>query len=525
MKRKLLFVPILLGLSLASCGGSSEPTSNAKEVFCAARKNTSEATQYQYNFNLSAKIKFGSAVSYSPANYSGTTYVNMNNENTQFLQKRELSGLLLFDSTSYIYNVGNDLVKVNADEDKDFSVVNQEKVSLPYDFDRFNFGYILKELNEDGLLKVTKSNNKYNLALKTNFSQDSLLGMLNFLDSNIILKALNSYTKQQWGVGLSVNTWATIDEPNSRLSKFHFDASVVIKNVFSIGFEFEQTFTKYSGVSITLPTFSNTYLEEAQVKSQITSVKTSFNNAKSASTSYYTYKTKTTVDHGVSLSNPLGLAVNSTTQGNARRQILDNVVYFNNKLEVDSDYKNNDQYGELVKDYNSYRARLNNSNKDVYNVLDPTVGFNQYTLLDNYHNDDVDNYYMLPAESLLDFENLKVVKVTTDNNNNKKYKFGLTTDAVKALLKHYNKHIRIDYNEVTVFDIYDIKEGFKGSKASLVYITNSEGKLQSIEIDLKGFYIDKKTDKQIKYRLEVDIDYDWTKSYSAVTRKEDIDNK
>lgn len=530
--RKKYFIglaALLMVLSVAGCDSSSKEGSisvpkDPAEAFKLAKKRTVESTQYEYTFNLTAKIKFKGAVSFSPATYSGTTYVNTENQETQFLQQRNLSGLLVIDSTNYVYNIGTDLIKISADEDKDFSVINHETVDSVYDFDKHNFGHILKSITDSDYTNIKFANSKYNITFNTNFSQDSLLGMLNHIDNKLILKALNAYTKAQWGVGFEVNTWATLNDERSYLKTFHFDAAVSIKDTVDIGFEFEQTFTKYSGVDIVTPTFANTLVKEDEVTSELNNIKTIINNAKTASSSYYDYNVKTTVDHGVSKSNPLGLAVNSTTKGVAKRQISGNDVFFNNRLLVDSDYKNNDQLGELVEDYDSYRARLNNSNKDVYDVLDPKVGFNQYTLLNGYNEDEIDNYYMLPQNEMFAYDNIKVLKKTTDSQSNTIYKFGLSTNGVKELLKFYNKSIRIDFKRVTIFDIYNIKSDFVAKKALFTYIVNSSGKLSEVSIDLKGFYTEQGSEDQVKFRLETSIKYDWSKSYTAATTKEDIDN-
>ena len=539
----IFLVPALLGLFLSSCGGggggatsnspsgggnnqsSTQPQLTPLQAFNKAKNETVEATQYEYDFNVTAKIKYKSAVNFTPATYSGTTYVNEGAGSTQFLQIRNISGALVIDSTNYIYNVGTDLVKISADEHKDFSVISHETVQAGHDFDKANFGYILKNLNDADCLKVEYKNSRYELSLKTNFSQNSLLGILNFIDSKKIINALSEYTTDKWGVGFEVNTWATLTSNKSKLEKFHFDASVNIKDVFEIGFEMEQTFKKYSGVTITLPSFNNTINEENAVKNELAVIKNSYNSAKASNTSYYTYRVKTTVDHGVSKGNPLGLAVNSTTQGNARRQILDNKVYFNNKIEVDSDYKNNDQLGNLVKDYNSYRAMLNDGSDTVYDVDDPTIGTNKYYELSDYNNYSIDEYYMLPVSDFLSFDNIKIIKKTTDKNNNTVYKFGLTTDSIKQLLNHYNKSIRIDFTGVTLFDIYNIQSDFSGKKASFVLTINGDGKIASLDIDLKGFYVEKESSDHVKYRLETYIEYDWSKTYTAATKKGDIDNK
>ena len=507
-------------------GGSNTPIIKEDPAVTVkrAKKQTTDLSAYQYDFDLRAQIKFKSAVSFSPAIYSGTTYVNTNNEGTQFLQRRELSGLLVIDSTNYIYNNGTDLIKISADENKDFSVINHETVDSIYDFDKHNFGYILKNLNDDGFIKVAKDGEKYNLSLKTNFSQDSLLGMLNFIDSKIIINALSKYTTQEWGIGFQVNTWVTLNSDRSYLNTFHFDASVVIKDTFEIGFEFNQSFTKYSGVNITLPQFAGTITDETEVKQELNNVKNIVEQNKAASTSYYDYNVKTTVDHGVSKGNPLGLAVNSTTKGVAKRQIIGNDIFFNNRLLVDSDYKNNDQLGDLVKDYDSYRARLNNANKDVYDVEDPKIGFNKYTLLNNYNEDEIDNYYMLPSNSVFTYDNIKVLKKTTNSKGQTVYKFGLSTAGVQELLNFYNQSIRIDFTRVTPVQIYKIGSDFDGKKAAFSYTVDNTGKLVAVDIDLKGFYVESGSGDQVKFRLETSIEYNWNKSYTAATTKEDIDN-
>ena len=530
MKKRFIILAIASAMLLVGCnessggGGGGGIAEDPLLTVQKAKRQTTGLTSYQYDFDLSAKIKFKSAVSFSPANYSGTTYVNTANETTQFFQKRELSGLLVIDSTNYVYNTGTDLIKISADEDKDFSVINHETVDSVYDFDKYNFGYILKSLNDDGFVKVNKQGDKYNLSLKPNFSQDSMLATLNQIDSKIILKALNAYTKAEWGIYFNVNTWVTLNSDHSYLETFHFDASVVIKDVFEIGFEFNQTFTKYSNVQISLPQFANTIVDESQVKTELNNIKTIVESAKAESTSYYDYDVKTTVDHGVSKTNPLGLAVNSRTKGVAKRQISGNDIFFNNRLLVDSDYKNSDQLGSLVKDYDSYRARLNNSNKDVYDVEDPKIGFNKYTLLEGYNEDEIDNYYMLPSTSIFTYDNIKVVKKTTDKKSNTVYKFGLSTEGVQNLLDFYNDSIRIDFTRVTPVQIYKIDSEFVCKKAAFTYTVNQSGKLIGVDIDLKGFYVESGSDDQVKFRLENSIEYDWTKSYTAATTKEDIDN-
>lgn len=131
---------------------------------------------------------------------------------------------------------------------------------------------------------------------------------------------------------------------------------------------------------------------------------------------------------------------------------------------------------------------------------------------------------MLPASSMISFDNFKVIKKSQDKNSNNVYKFGLSNDAVKNLLAYYNSTFRIDFTRVTIFDVYKIDTDFVAKKALFTITTNSDNKLVALDIDFKGFYTEKDSGDQVKYRLEVSIDYDWSKSYTAVSDKADIDN-
>lgn len=538
-KRSLLFATAMLALLLGGCddgeptpsspGATSNPTSQTSsnppvdyaQRFSHAKEQTVDSDQYEYTFELKAKIKFAGAINFSPATYSGKTQINENASGTNFYQERNVSGLLVIDNTTHIYNEGNDLVKISEDEDKDFSVINHESVESWRDLDTHNFGRILKTLDANGLLKAELKNNKYQLSLKPNFSKDSILGILNYIDSNIILKALSSLTESQWGVGLSVNTWATLTSDNAHLQTFHFDATISIKDYFDVGFELDQTFTKYSGVNIVVPTFTNVVTGETEINTVLNNVKSIYDTTVNAPTSYYDYNVKTTVDHGISKSNPFGFAVDSTTKGYAKRQIVGDTVYFNNRLEVDSDYKNKDQLGDLVKDYDSYRAKINDGDDTVYDVEDPKIGFKKYTALAGYDEETVDNFYMLPKKNNFEYGKIIALRQSKDSDEHDVYKFGLSTNSIKSFLQEFNSYFRIDFKRETIFDIYKVDSDFSAKKG-LFTLTVDEGKILSLNLDLKGFYTETGSQDEVKYRFQVKIDFDWSKSYTAVTDKSNI---
>ena len=500
-------------------GGGTTPTKSDSEIFFEAKNNTFSSPAFEYNYQLKAQIKFVGAVNFSPANIGGYVQYNSGAGQTTYLHRKELSGALLFDSTTYIYNSGNNLIELNADESKDFSVTKSQPIASGYDFEDNSIGTILKSLTADNA-NVTKEGNTYNIALKTNFQQGTVLRALNYIDSDKILTVLNKYIEERFDISINITSTATVS--NNKMEKFVFNASVNIKDVAEIGFEYTQTFLNIGSCStIKLPTYENTYTSMADINSNLAPVLTAFDKAMDADTSRYDYSLKTGVDHGVSRSNPLGLAVNSTSAGYAQREIIDEVVFFHNRLELDSDYKNNDQYPDYIEDYERYRAKVNNADGDVYDVTDG-VFKNTYVILEDYNNEAIDEYYMMIDRDWIDFDSVKIMRKTTDSDNETTYTLGLSNEAVKEILEYYNDHIRLDADLEFELDVYDIASDFEAKKALFEIVLDAEGNIIEIVIETKGFYtLD--DGEQVKYSLKLEIEYDWEEVYTAPTDHDDIE--
>ena len=527
MKKRLFIIPLTAFL-LCGCGSTGGgtggggdnpgPVEDFKDTFLRAKNNIFDNRVYEYNYTAEAKIKFKNAIDWSPAKLSGTVQYDALAADTQYMHKKDVTGALVFDYTTYTYNQGLDLITVNANEKKDFSIVNKGEIPDNYDFETNSIGLILKTLANNDNLKVTKSGDKYNLDLKTSFAQGSLLSVLNYVDSKKIVNTLSEYTTDKWGVGFEYNCYATLNASMTSVASFHFDASVNIKDTLEIGFSFDQAFSKVgTGVKISLPEFANTFTSKSDIETNLAVLNNAIGEAKK---NYYDYKLKTGVDHGVSKSNPFGMAVNSTSAGYARREIIGNDVYFHNRLEVDSDYKNKDQLGGLVEDYERYRAKL--STGEVYDVEDGILK-NTYTLLEDYNNDAIDDYYMMVNSNWFTADTVKIMRKTTDKSGNNIYRLGVGADTIKTILEDYNKSIRIDAKGITPVKVYDIRSSFETKKAEIEFTIDSNGKMTNIDFDIKGFYVCE-TGKQVKYDCDLEIEFDYTKkAYHAPSDKKDIE--
>ena len=514
-------VTISLDGKTASVAVTVKPKPTPKEIFVRAKNKTYENNVYEYTYSAKAQIKFKNAISWSPAQLSGTIQYDAGALDTQYMHKKDVTGALVFDCTTYTYNQGFDMITVNANEKKDFSIINKEKLPNNYQFETNSIGYILKALADNDNLNVTKSGDQYNLDLKTNFAQDSLLHVLNYVDSRKIIDTLSEYTTDKWGVGFNYNCYAKLNATETAVSAFHFDASVSIKDTFEIGFEFDQNFTKVgSGVKIKLPEFENTYVSESDISNQLSTLNSALSTAKHG---YYDFDLKTKVDHGVSKTNPLGMGVDSHSKGFAEREIIGNDVFFHNKMEVDSDYKNNDQYPDIAEDYKSYRVKVNNDTKDVYDV-EKKILKDSFTKIENYNNDAIDDYYMLFDSNFLSTNNIKILRKTTDDKNVTTYRLGLGSDSIQNLLKYYNSVIRLDKDLVEHINVYNIINSFDAKKSDVEFLVDANGNLTNINMFFKGFYVCE-TAKQVKFNFDLEIEFDSShQAYTAPLDKDDINH-
>lgn len=503
-------------------GGNNNVTPKSNlETFMDAKSATYASGAFKYTYTMGAQLKFKGAISFSAANTNGEICYNKNAGNTVYVHKKENSGALLFDSTKYIYNNGTDLIEISADETKDFSVVNSSKITADYDFETNALGNLVKGLTEDNISEITKSGSTYNITLKTSFT-NKYLSILNFIDSEKIIDTITKYTSDAVGVTPTFVCTATLSPDATTLKSFALTANISIKDTVDIIFSYSQTFVSVGeNIPISIPSFGNTLIDSTAINSELNDVVSAINEVLNAPSSYYTYKLETEVDHGVSKGNPLGLAVNSTSTGFAQRQIIGNDIFFHNRLALDSDYKNNDQYPDIVVDYERYRARVNNTTKDVYDVTDGAFK-NTYTQLENYDNADIDNYYMMIDLDWLSSDSVKIMRVTENQDGTTKYELGLSNDAVKSILLYYNDQIRLDADLEEHIDVYKIASAFSANKATFEIVLDVDGNVASIEIDTNGFYT-LSDGEQVKFELKLNIEFNYTKApYTAPTEYGDI---
>ncbi len=548
MRKLQLFICAGAILSmLASCqngnnnqNSSTIPTSSidnslkGRAKFLKAQENTLNSASYQYSFDLTASLSFdlsGVTGSGKVASLSGATYYNSKNSSTQYLQKKTTKAGLLFESTSYIYNQGTELIKVNENSNK-YSIESKQGAK-DFDHKNYSFNKLINNLSEKTLDEGKDlSTGKYRLDYKLSYRLPIFNDIAGSIDVDYFVKLVNKY---QNTVDIAYDSYVTYN--GEYFDTYYLKFDITIKDVATISLTYTQKYSNIGkNISFSLPSLNNQHISQTDINEDLTEIKNSISSFKEKASSSYDYKVKTAVDHGPSKSNPFGCAVNSTSKGDAKRGLLDNKVYFNNDLEVDSDYKNKDQYtSDCIKDYHVYRAKLNDGNDTVRDEIVKTL---KNSFADAKDSSSLDEYYFLYD----DFLSSDYVSVSSKEINAKNteitYTLGLNNAGSKKLLSAYNSSIRLngsydvkEENNPGHVDIYQISDSFSTKKSEVKIIIDKESKdIKSIETNIKGYYeaISSSVKSEgantfVKFELDSTLkNFDVTATYKIPTIDKDI---
>ncbi|NLM19246.1 MAG: InlB B-repeat-containing protein [Clostridiaceae bacterium] len=462
-----------------------------KEYFLAARDATVNSNQFEYNFNLNVTTKFA-AFNGPSAISQGNVKYNSASQNS-YIKRENNSGLLISDGTIYTVKTGTSLSEFKVNKDNKLYGYSSTQVSNDFKYESSSYAKVLFEYGEDKITAVTKtSQNKY----KVTFS-GSITGFmntaLNALNSPIVQRFINVPENDS-----NLNVYVTFD--NGKIDKFEYEFSISV-SLASITFHYDLDFVKVgTGVTITPPAFQNVSISETDINTDLNDIKSAFTSYKAQQNSGYNYTVKTKVDY------PGAFAINSTTAGRTMRNISGNEVYFWNRIEFDSDYKNNDLYkNKGIDDYERYRIKV--ASGDVYDVeyrvFPPKY---EYTKLDDYENGDIDEYYLLLKNEFFNTTNISIVQKASSAGNTT-YSLGLTNDGIVALLSFIDENIRVDVNEQNEITIYNIESEMIIKNAEFDIII-SEGKITEININIKGSYIGSYPETKFEGACTFELEYE-----------------
>lgn len=213
-----------LGICLAGCAagpetpqdnGSTTPAPPApslpasSEVVSAIQKTADKAEQnYDFVLQLSGNVKAG-VVSSPNANAIYTCNYRYDRSTGALRFKRVTSGILLYDSTEYIYSSGSSRITVKMNEDGDVKKVIADYKDTELRLINLPFQSLIESLTADEITNIKKDGNGYSAMLKLssdNAIVDKICSLIGRMDTSINLKGVkftNPVSGIQFKFGLS----------------------------------------------------------------------------------------------------------------------------------------------------------------------------------------------------------------------------------------------------------------------------------------------------------------------------------
>jgi hypothetical protein len=488
--------------------------------FLSARNNTVNGTQFEYDYNLAITTKVATLDGPS-ARTNGNIKYNSTTSN-KYLRTDNNSGALLSDGTVYSSLQGTNLETFKVDSVGGLYDHQSESVAANFKYESSSYAKLLFTADTSKITSLTKTTGnylKYKVTLPTNAGIIST--GLSVLNSPFVQRFLSVPDSSG-----TVNMYITFDGKNGNIQKYEYDFEITVTAI-KINFHYDLTFTKVgSGVTVSPPSFSGCDLTTGAINSTLSTIKSELDEYRAGDTinrvSSHTYDVKTAVDYAWN-----SLAVDSRSQGRTLRKIDAGTVYFWNRLEYDSDYKNADQYKtDGIVDYERYRAKL--SNGDVYDREDGLFS-NPTTQVTPYANESIDNYYMLLGNDFFTTSNVSMIKTTTSGTKTT-YSLGLTKAGVLSLLDFADESIRMDVVGTNEHKIFNILSNSLELNSLKFNIEVTSGKLTKIEIVLKGSYVDSvvkdenNQNKTPSFTLDMTITPNYTETtYDIPVKDKDID--
>lgn len=467
-----------------------------KEPLVNAIHNTYNSDQMEYNYSFQGRIAYKIGGVFGPwADAETSGNVKWNNDDSlesNFIVARESSGLLLFDSNEYIYNIGDSVFVEKLDDELDLTYTTSEgNFDSTYTFETNVFGSILSDIDEDDISSVTFFDELgiYNVR----FSDSINTAFANQMSS--LAQTAFSSDGTSSPVSLSMDCEMTIKD--GYIDSFEISVALEVTDV-ELSFEFIQNFISFDNVLIEIPLHDNVIRGDLLIN-QLVDLNTAFDEFFSSNYSNYSFDYRNQIDPGV-----FSISLGTDFRGTHKVKELDGIYYFNNYYELDSDYKPD------LPDQKQSIALVNNDNQECWlELFNPT--FNDYESVTEYDSIYETNFTNIDYTSLLDSIEFLIIE---NNEGSTSYKLGVSGESVFLFFELLNESI--NYEAYQYDD--DLEIG-----ALEIEVHTIDGVIQEIYIFAEGRYVDTEGVRQ-NYTIKLDYSSNGISSeeYEIPTNKEDV---
>lgn len=441
-----------------------------KTYFLNARDNTVNASGFEYDFTLALDLAYGT-IDGPSANIEGNVKYNQSAQHSYY-KNENTSGLLLPNNTIHIIKTNNELATFKVNSKGTLFSYEKEAVDSNFKYESSIYAKVLFNYDASQIESVTKKSDGSFEIKYVGGSSNFIKSLLQALDSPLLAAFIDL-------PNLDSDLQIVVTMENGLIKSFNYSFSIgIVAGTLSV--QFQLIFKKVgSGVNIVPPSFPGIAITESEITQKANSINTLLTAYQAENRSGYTYDVKTEVKF------PDKNAINAHVQGRTMRVVEANEdVYFWNRIELDSDYKNSDLYKNLgIEDYERYRVTYQNG--DVYDCIDGVFS-NTYTKIEGYDNHAIDNYYFFIPLTLLNKKNISIIQ-EKNQGAAKTYSLGLNATGVTSLLGFIDQAIRIDVNNENEFLIYNIKGELEITGCEFI-VEIENNKLKSIKMEIEGSY-------------------------------------
>ena len=459
--------------------------------------NTYSSDSLEYDFYFNGQIKYNVLGDFGPwlsADISGNyKWLSSPINNTQFLVYKETSGALLFDGSEYIYNIGNTVIKEKIDEESELSFKQSETTnSENYTFETEFFNDLLRDLEKDDIssVKNTSTPNRFELNLE-------LDGRINIVENMSVLANTIFIEDSDYDIpDFEITCYITLE--NDLIKSFEYSISFESFDV-ELSFDYNQEFLAYSDISIVLPQHPN-LISTDDLATELSTLEEIFENTYNQNTLEMEFVLRNQIDEGI-----YDLSLGTHFRGYHIKSLKNDIIYFNNYFELDSDYK------PELEDIEKSRALIDNNDNECWDEIFKLM-INDYNLIDDYDS--------IKEEKFMELNYQEIISNTefmykTQYGSNTRYKLGINSDYITYLFSFIDD--QIDFN------IYGTNSDVVIEELYFVINVNENDLITNIDIHTSGTYIDGNSILQ-NYDLDLYYSFDYISilEYTIPTNKEEV---
>lgn len=488
------------GGSTSTQGGTGNTNPTSAEVVSAIKNFAdSEEQFYDFTFNLAGNINVGMFTSPDAhATYKCQYRFNSQTEELKF--KRVTSGLLLYDSTEYIYSSGDSLMTVKMN---DKGEVKKTEVESSRDVKLINlpFTELVTSLKEQDIVNITKSGSGYTAKLKLssgNAVLSKLCGILGKMDTSINLKGVE-FTNPVNGLELEFKM------SGDKISDYALNAEVEVP-VKGVSVKLNLTYSqKAASTAIVIPSQTNLIIGKTAITEELNAINAALNGVKTQTSYSLDLEAENEMDPGWNVK-----AIKDSYKSRLYKHTDDkNFTHFNNSYEYHSHHEEDGK--------ETYKYTVGNLTDGTTHIVS-RKGSNEVKPIQN-----------VSADTQFEFMTKLFVRTAAETDCLKKSEDGVTTYTVylsnSAILKTSEDIVNI-LNSNPADGVVTVENNFNKAdytvKDAVLTVVMKNGEIDSMELDTEikynptsGDYTENNVTLNNRLKLTVNAELEKAQKYTS----------